>query len=73
MDVRCVWDSKVNGLNKTLWAPGFMLPDSQDGEDLVIKWLSMPVAEYLALGLPDMDYTQDANKFIKSNQGDIDV
>jgi hypothetical protein len=73
LDVRCVWDCKVNGLNLALWAPGFMLPDSQDGEDMVVKWLTMSVAQYLQAGSPDMDYTQDTRKFIKSEQGDIDV
>jgi hypothetical protein len=24
LDIRCVWDSKKNGHNQTLWAPGFM-------------------------------------------------
>eukprot|EP00978_Attheya_sp_CCMP212_P013697 scaffold34407_cov34-Attheya_sp.AAC.5 len=24
MDIRCMWDSKKNGHNQTLWAPGFM-------------------------------------------------
>ena len=33
----------------------------------VIKWLSMPVREYLRLGSPELDYTtQDADGYIKS-------
>ncbi len=73
VDVQCVWDCKKNRLNLTLWAPGFMLPDSGDGEDLVIKWLLCSVYVYLQQGSSDMDYSQDSSKFIKSKQGDIDV
>ncbi len=50
-----------------------MLPNSQDAEELVVKWLSMPLRQYLQLGSPDMDYTQDAKEFTKSKQGDVDV
>ena len=73
LDVRCVWDCKVNGHNATIFAPGFMLPTALDAEDQVVKWLSMGVAEYLQQGSPVMDYTQDASIFIKTLQGDIDV
>ena len=39
----------------------------------MIKWLSLPVAEYLRLGRPCQDYTQDADRFTRSVQGDIDI
>ena len=73
LDVRCVWDCKRSGLNSTLWAPGFMLPTFRKAEDQVVKWLSTTVREYLERGSPVEDYTQDAENFIKSYQGDIDV
>ncbi|KAL7532942.1 hypothetical protein ACHAXR_006517 [Thalassiosira sp. AJA248-18] len=73
VDVRCVWDCSINGHNATVYAPGFMLPTALDAEDQVVKWLSMAVAQYLRLGCPTMDYTQDASIFIKTKQGDIDV
>ena len=77
LDVRCVWDCKVNGLNASLWAPGFMLPDSQDAENLVIKWLSRKaggsLAQYLKEGSPDQDYTLPPKSFVKSKQVDVDV
>ena len=73
LDVRCVWDCKVNGHNATLWAPGFMLPTALGGEDQVVKWLTMSVGEYLQQGSPVMDYTQDPSMFKKTKQGDIDV
>ena len=73
LDVRCVWDCKINGHNATVFAPGFMLPTSLCAEDQVVKWLSVTVAEYLKLGSPVTDYTQDACNFIKTTQGDIDV
>ena len=38
-----------------------------------IKWLSMPVGDYLDQGSTVMDYTQDASRFIKTFQGDVDV
>ena len=72
-DVRVVWDSKANGHNACLWAPSFLLGDSGDLEEMVVKWLSMPVGSYLKNGCPDEDYTQDASRFIKSWQADIDV
>jgi len=73
LDVRCVWDCRRNGHNATLYAPGFMLPTALDAEDQVIKWLSLPVAEYLRLGSPRQDYTQDTDCFVRSVQGDIDI
>jgi len=73
VDVRCVWDCRINGHNETLWAPGFMLPTAQDAEDQVVKWLSTSVASYLQQGSPIEDYTQDTDHFIKSKQGDIDI
>ena len=39
----------------------------------MVQWLSMVVVNYLWFGCPIMDYTQDASRFIKSKQGDIDV
>jgi hypothetical protein len=72
-DIRVVWDSKANGHNAVLWAPSFMLCDFGDLEEIVVRWLSVPVGTYLLMGRPDQDYTQDATKFIKSWQSDIDV
>jgi hypothetical protein len=40
-DVRVVWDSKVNGHNACIWAPSFLLGDSGDLEEIVVKWLSI--------------------------------
>ncbi|KAL7466321.1 hypothetical protein ACHAXS_006626, partial [Conticribra weissflogii] len=71
-DIRCVFDSKKNGRNATLWAPSFMLPTSQDAEDLVIKWLSIPVEAYLDAGSPVQDYTTDQPMII-TYSGDINV
>ena len=34
-DIRCVWDSKRNGHNETLWAPSFMLATFDNMCDLV--------------------------------------
>ncbi len=73
LDVRCVWDCKINGHNETLYAPSFMLPTAQDAEDQVVKWLPMSVKEYLQLSSPIIDYTQETSTYIKSTQGDIDV
>ena len=73
IDVRCVWDCKVNGHNATLWVPGFMLPTASDAEDQVLKWLSTTVREYLEAGSPVEDYTQKVVSFTKSTQGDIDI
>ena len=50
-----------------------MLPTSKDAEDQVVKWLTVTVAEYLRLGFPEIVYTQDADNFINTKQGDIDV
>ena len=61
LDVRCVWDAKVNGLNWTLWSPSFMLPNAGDAEDLVVKWLVNPAGHHLKAGLPEVDYTQEAS------------
>jgi hypothetical protein len=72
-DVRVVWDSKSNGHNAVLWAPSFMLCDFGDLEEIVVRWLSVPVGTYLLMGCPDQDYTQDATNFIKTWQSDIDV
>jgi hypothetical protein len=72
-DVKVVWDSKANGHNACIWAPSFLLGDSGDLEEMVVKWLSVPVDTYLKLGSPDEDYTQDAAIFFKSWQSDIDV
>jgi hypothetical protein len=68
-----VWNSKSNGHNATLWAPGFILDDIGNVKEMVIKWLSVPTAVYLNTGSPPQDYTQPANAFVKSKQGDIDV
>ena len=72
-DVRCVWDCKKNGHNKTLWSPGFMLDGPLDTENRVVKRLDVPVREYLESGSPVMDYTQSSSCFIRTQQADIDV
>ena len=58
-DIRAVWDCKRNGLNATLWAPKFSLPTTSDTEELVVKWLSVPILDYLSAGSPLQDYSQD--------------
>ena len=73
LDIRAVWDAKRNGFNETIWAPKFSLPTTQDAEDLVMKWLLVPVEEYLRGGSPPQDYTQDQSLYIKSYQFDHDV
>jgi hypothetical protein len=73
LDIRVVWNSKSNGHNATLWAPGFMLDDIGDVLEMVTKWLSVPVATYLDAGSPSQDYTRSPSTFVKSLQGDIDV
>ncbi len=73
LEIQVVWNSKSNGHNTTLWAPGFMLDDIGNVKEMVIKWLSVPMAIYLDAGSPPQDYTQPANAFVKSKQGDIDV
>ena len=70
LDIRAVWDAKRNGLNATLWCPKFCLPTTRDAEDLVVKWLSVPVGSYLCGGSPPQDYTQDPGLVIKSWQFD---
>jgi hypothetical protein len=72
-DIWFVWNSKLNGHNSTLRAPGFMLTDVGDVIDMVTKWLAVPVATYLDSGSPSQDYTQSASSFVKLEQGDIDV
>ena len=37
LDIWFVWNSKSNGHNATLWAPGFMLDDIGDVKEMVIK------------------------------------
>ncbi len=73
MDIHVVWNSKSNGHNTTLWAPGFMLDDIGDVVKMVTKWLAVSVAAFLNAGLPSQDYTQSARAFVKSKQGDINV
>ncbi|KAL7523005.1 hypothetical protein ACHAWF_000310 [Thalassiosira exigua] len=73
LDPRCVWDSSTNGCNRCYWTSSFMLPNSQDAEWIVVKWLSTSLRQYLQLGSPDEDYTQNSETFIKSKQGDIGV
>ena len=73
-EVPCVWGCTIDGLNATLYSPGFMLPTCSDTEDEVVKWLSINVGEYLDQGSPVSDYTtQAASCFIMTEQGDIDV
>ena len=73
LDIRTVWDATRNGLNGSIWCPSFALPTIQNGEDLVVKWLLIPVGDYLRGGSPPQDYTQDQSLFIKSWQFDHDV
>ena len=73
LEIRVVWNSKSNGHNSTLWAPGFMLDDIGDVKEMVTKWLSVLAAAYLDAGSPPQDYTRPASSFVKSKQGDIDV
>ena len=67
------WNSKVNKHNAALWPPSFILADSGDLEENVVKWLSQPIGSYLLNGSPDEDYTKDNVYFIKTWQADIDV
>jgi hypothetical protein len=73
VDVRCVWDCTVNGLNATIYVSKFMLPSPLDAGEQVVRWLPMSVGEYLKRGSPLVEYTQDASIYIKSTAGDIDV
>ncbi|KAL7527269.1 hypothetical protein ACHAXR_004033, partial [Thalassiosira sp. AJA248-18] len=73
LDIRVIWDSKSNGHNATLWAPGFMLDDAGDLVELVVKWLTVPISQYIEEGSPPQDYTQTGSIFIKSKQGGVDV
>ena len=57
LEIRVVWNSKSNGHNSTLWAPGFMLDDIGDVKEMVTKWLSVSAATYLDAGSPPQDYT----------------
>lgn len=74
-DIRVVWDGSANGHNATLYAPGFMNPTFHDVENLVVKWLplGMSVGDYLDMGSPIIDYTQEGISFTPSVQGDVDV
>ena len=74
-DIRIVWDCSGNGHNATLWGPGFMLSSFDDVENMVVKWLTMPVGQYLEQGSPVMNYNQEelGIAFIITNSADIDV
>ncbi len=50
LEIQVVWNSKSNGHNATLWAPGFMLDDIGNVKEMVVKWLSVPMAVYLDAG-----------------------
>ena len=51
-----------------------MLEDVDDVVKHVVKWLLMPVGQYLEMGSPKQDYaTLPASAFIKTKQADIDV
>jgi hypothetical protein len=67
-DIRVVWDGKANGHNDTLWQPGFSLPGFEESANLVAKWLPMTVREYLELGSPEINYSQDPSRFVKAIQ-----
>ncbi len=53
LDIRVVWNSKSNGHNATLWAPGFILDDIGDVKEM----LAVPVAVYLNAGSPPHYYS----------------
>ena len=40
LDIQVVWNSKSNGHNATVWAPGFMLDDIGDVKKMVVRWLA---------------------------------
>lgn len=67
-DVRCIWDSKQNGHNATLWAPSFPMPTFQNLTNLVIKKLWVTLEEYLEGMEPDM-FAEP----IRSFQEDMDI
>jgi len=71
-DIRVVWDSSINGHNKTLWAPGFMLDSFHDVENMAIRWLTVPVGRYLDEGSPPVDYEEE-REYIATVFGDIDI
>eukprot|EP00956_Cyclotella_meneghiniana_P022887 scaffold43790_cov38-Cyclotella_meneghiniana.AAC.3 len=71
LDIRGVWDAKWNGLNATLWSPGFALPTVQDGADFADKLLTVSVGEYLRAESPPQNYDQDL--FVKSFSWDHHV
>jgi hypothetical protein len=73
LDIWTVWDAKRNGLNEMLWVPKFPLPGTQDAANQVVKWLTMPVGQYLKVGSPPQDYSQDQDLYIKSFSFDHDV
>ena len=73
-DIRAVWNCKSNGLNATLWAPKFMLPEFLDVENMVVKWLPCSVGKHLEAGSPAQDYTSlSPEELIASYQVDNDV
>ena len=72
-EIRVIWDCKANGHNRVLWAPGFMLPGGDDGENMLVKWLDRPVANYLDDVNCEVDYSQDERTYTKSMQFDVDV
>ena len=72
-DIRVVWDCKANGHNAVLWSPGFMLPGGDDGENMIVKWLDVPLSCYLDDVNYEVDYGQDESVYTKSVQFDIDV
>ena len=66
IDVHYIWDCKRNGHNKTLRSPGFMLDGPLDAANQVVKWLDVPVREYLENGSPVMDYIQSSSCFTRT-------
>ncbi len=55
LDIHVMWNSKSDGHNATLWAPGFLLDDIGDVKEMVVKRLAVPVAVYLNTGSPPQD------------------
>lgn len=71
-DVRCVWDSKRNGHNDTLWAPGFRMPTFRNLANLVVKRLPGSLRDYLDGKNPEQEgntYAGPRHTF----QSDMDI
>jgi len=63
-NVRCVWDSKRNGHNDTLWAPGFRMPTFRNLANLVIKQLPGNLRDYM----DGKTHEQEVNPYAEPGQ-----